>query len=112
MDPVNKWMTSIICIFIALLIAIVWKAGAGRYEMVVMPSQYDNHQVIYVLDTKSGDVEGKLQPEDTFLTKEGKVRNYFVEVKKEKPSWRNNYNSTYTPKKRSNNVYGQNPTRQ
>jgi hypothetical protein len=112
MDPVNKWLVTIIIMFTVLIATIGWKSGSGRYEMTVMPSQYDNHQTIYVLDTRSGDVEAKLQSADDFLTKEGKVKNYFVTVKKEKPSWRNNYNNTYTPKKRRPHVYGQSPTYQ
>jgi len=65
MDPVNKWLTVIISFMIALLIVISYKAGSGRYSLAVSPSEsFPNHAVVYILDTKSGDVYVKLIDED------------------------------------------------
>jgi len=61
MDPINKWLTVIIGFMIALLIVISYKAGSGRYEFTVKKSvQFSDHAVVYVLDTKKGDVYAKL----------------------------------------------------
>ncbi len=65
MDPINKWLTVIIGFMLALLIIISWKAGSGRYEFSVQKSTlFSNHAVVYVLDTKNGDVRAKLVSED------------------------------------------------
>jgi len=65
MDPVNKWLTVIICFMIALLVTINVKGGIGQYAFETRPSTvFSDTDVVYVLDTKSGDVYVKLINED------------------------------------------------
>jgi len=65
MDPVNKWLTVIIMFMIALLITINVKGGVGQYAFETRPSTvFSGIDVVYVLDTKSGDVYVKLIDED------------------------------------------------
>lgn len=65
MDPVNKWLTTVILFMVALLFVIGWKAGAGRYEFAVQSSSIlKNHSVVYVLDTTDGNVKARLVNED------------------------------------------------
>ena len=65
MDPVNKWLTTIIIFMAAVVIVIAWKAGSGRYDVVVEVSQtIEAHSVVYVVDTKSGAVFAKLVDEN------------------------------------------------
>lgn len=60
MDPVNKWLWTIVAFMTALIIVISIKAGSGTYEMVVMPSKVlSNHDVVYVLNTKSGEIRAR-----------------------------------------------------
>lgn len=60
MDPVNKWIWTVVIFMAALIITIGWKAGAGTYEMVVMPSSLlKDHDIIYILDTKNGEVKAR-----------------------------------------------------
>lgn len=81
MDPVNKWLSVIILFMVALLIVIWHSSGAGRYEMTVMPSStYAKHYVIFVLDTKDGNVNGKLVVEDEMLNGADKVRRNPIQV--------------------------------
>jgi hypothetical protein len=63
MDPVNKWITVVI-IFMAAVLIVLWKAQTGSYEFVVQKSTLlENHSVVYVLDKKSGEVQAKLVDE-------------------------------------------------
>lgn len=65
MDPVNKWLFTIIVFMAAVVALLFYKAGAGRYEFAVEKSSlFQNHAVVYVLDTKDGDVHAKLVDED------------------------------------------------
>ena len=65
MDPVNKWLLTVI-IFMAGVLFVMWHvAGAGRYEFAVEKSTlFEKHAVVYVLDTKDGDVKAKLFDEN------------------------------------------------
>jgi len=65
MDPVNKWLLTVIC-FMAGVLVVMWHvAGSGRYEFAVERSSlFDKHAVVYVLDTKDGDVKAKLFDEN------------------------------------------------
>ena len=68
MDPVNKWLTTVILFMAAFLAVMFYKVGSGRYEMAVQPSTiYENHAVVYVLDTKDGNVHAKLVDEEDLL---------------------------------------------
>lgn len=72
MDPVNKWLWTIIVFMSALIIVVGWKAGSGRYEMeVVYSSTLENHDVIYVLDTKNGNIKARPWSHDEFKGKTG-----------------------------------------
>ena len=65
MDPVNKWLTTIIFFMAGVLIVMWHVGGAGRYEFVVEESTlFKNHAVVYVLDTKDGDVKAQLFDEN------------------------------------------------
>jgi hypothetical protein len=70
MDPVNKWLTTIILFMIALLIVIGWKAGSGRYELSVVPG-LEGFATVYVLDTKDGEVRAQMVNEYDELTNKG-----------------------------------------
>ena len=65
MDPVNKWLTTII-LFMAAVLFVLWSVGgAGRYELVVERSTlFTNHTVVYILDTKKGAVKAQLFDEN------------------------------------------------
>ena len=65
MDPVNKWITVVI-LFMAAVLYVGWSAGgSGRYELAVEKSTvFENHAVVYVLDTKDGDVRAQLVDEN------------------------------------------------
>jgi len=65
MDPVNKWLTTIILLMLGVLF-VMWHVGTvGKYEFAVEKSTlFDNHAVVYVLDTKSGDVKAQLVDEN------------------------------------------------
>jgi hypothetical protein len=65
MDPVNKWLTTII-FFMAAVLFVMWHStGAGRYELAVEKSTlFENHAVVYVLDTKDGEVKAQLVDEN------------------------------------------------
>ena len=65
MDPVNKWLTVIIAFMVALIVVVSYKAGSQRYEMTIQPSSFfENHAIVYVLDTKSGEVKAQLFDEN------------------------------------------------
>ncbi len=61
MDPVNKWLLTII-LFMSGVLIVAWNIGSvGRYAFVVERSlQFPDHAVVYVLDTKKGDVKAQL----------------------------------------------------
>ncbi len=62
MDPVNKWLTVVI-LFMASALFVFWKVGSvSRYEMQVLSTGADS-AVIYVLDTKEGDVHAQIVDE-------------------------------------------------
>jgi len=65
MDPVNKWLTTII-LFMSAVLLLMWNvSGAGRYEFAVEESTlFKNHAVVYVLDTKDGEVKAQLVDEN------------------------------------------------
>lgn len=68
MDPVNKWLTVIILFMIATLYVLWSIGGSGRYAVVVQESVlFSNHAVVYVLDTKDGDVKAKLVDENDLV---------------------------------------------
>lgn len=58
MDPVNKWLTTFIIFMVTLILVVSWSAGSGRYEMSVLGTEEGSH-VVYVLDTKSGEVQSR-----------------------------------------------------
>ena len=95
MDPVNKWLTVIICMFIAMICVVGWKAGSGRYEITTMESSHENHQVVYVLDTKTGKVTASLHDQGTHFTEKGKKRDYAVVVKTDSDDGRKVYDYGY-----------------
>lgn len=65
MDPVNKWLTTIILFMMAVLLLMWNVAGAGRYEFTVKESTlFDSYVVVYILDTKDGEVKAQLVNED------------------------------------------------
>ena len=65
MDPVNKWLLTVISFMVGIL-AVMWHvSGSGRYEFAVERSSlFDKHAVVYVLDTKDGDVKAQLFDEN------------------------------------------------
>ena len=65
MDPVNKWLLTVISFMVGIL-AVMWHvSGSGRYEFAVERSTlFDKHAVVYVLDTKDGDVKAQLFDEN------------------------------------------------
>ena len=65
MDPVNKWLTTVILFMIGVLIVLGYTAGSGKYEFVVAESTLlSNHAVVYVLNTKTGNVDAQLVDEN------------------------------------------------
>lgn len=75
MDPVNKWLLTVILFMAATLAVIGWKAGSGRYEMAVAPSAViEGHYVVSVLDTKDGEVHSKLISEQDLMYNDGRVK--------------------------------------
>ena len=69
MDPVNKWLFTVILFMSAFLAVVGYKAGSGRYEMQVVDSQYfEKTRIVYVLDTKDGTVRAKMHLEEDLLT--------------------------------------------
>lgn len=68
MDPVNKWLAVIILFMISVLFVLWHKGGSGQYEMVVEDSTlFANHAVVYVLDTKNGNIKAQLVDEQELL---------------------------------------------
>lgn len=65
MDPVNKWLMTVIFLMIGVLF-VMWHVGTvGRYEFAVEKSTlFDSHAVVYVLDTKDGEVRAQLVDEN------------------------------------------------
>ena len=75
MDPVNKWLLTIMVFFTAFLGVMYYTAGSGRYQMTVLESELvPNHKVVFVLDTKDGEVKAQLANEED-LQYDGKPRN-------------------------------------
>jgi len=75
MDPVNKWLTTVILFMAATLAVLYYTAGSGRYTMITATSAlYKNHAVIYVLDTKDGIVQAKLVDENELVFKDGRTK--------------------------------------
>jgi len=65
MDPINKWLTTVIFFMIAMLFVMWHIGGAERYEFAVEKSTlFSNHAVVYVLDTKDGEVKAQLVDEN------------------------------------------------
>jgi capsular polysaccharide biosynthesis protein len=95
MDPVNKWLTLVAVLFITLIIAIVWKAGGGKYEIYVTDSTYENYQMVYVLNTRNGEVKAKMHYLGEHMTKEEKVKDYAVDVIDELNPGRYSYKYSY-----------------
>lgn len=59
MDPVHKWIM-VIVLFMAAAIFAAFKIGAaGSWQMQVVPYS-STHDMIYVLNTKTGEIQGKL----------------------------------------------------
>lgn len=83
MDPVNKWLTVICCFALALLCVIAYVGGSGKYAIYVTGSDYEGYQMVYVVNTKNGQVKAKLHNTDVHLDNVGKVRNYAVDVVEE-----------------------------
>lgn len=110
MDPVNKWLCVIIAMFMALIITIGWKSGSGRYELTAVDSAYENHQIVYVLDTKSGEVTATLHNQEDHFTDKGKLRSYAIIVKKGSDDGRDTYynrdQDIYKPKTSKSQNYG------
>ena len=72
MDPVNKRLWTIIVFMTALIVVISYKAGSGRYEMqVVHFKALKDHDLVYILDTKSGDIKARALSHDKFKLKTG-----------------------------------------
>ncbi len=72
MDPVNKWLWTIILFMTTLIIVISFKAGSGRYEMqVVHFKALKSHDLIYVLDTKNGEIRARVLDHEKFRLKTG-----------------------------------------
>jgi len=70
MDVVNKWILVIILFMSALIGAMIYMngSGSGRYQMSVQLSNIsDQAAVVYVLDTKTGEVQAKLVNEEFSL---------------------------------------------
>jgi len=65
MDPVNKWLMTVIFFMLGILF-VMWHVGTvGRYEFAVEKSAlFANHAVVYVLDTKDGEVKAQLVDEN------------------------------------------------
>jgi hypothetical protein len=75
MDPVNKWLTVVI-LFMASMVFALWNiSGSGRYTMVVETSTLlKNHAVVYVLDTKDGNVSATLVAEDDMMADKTSIK--------------------------------------
>lgn len=74
MDPVNKWLTVVILFMIAVLCVMGYKAGSSRYAFTVTKStMFEQHAVVYILDTKNGVVKAQLFAEDD-LQYNGKIK--------------------------------------
>ncbi len=72
MDPVNKWLWTIILFMTTLIIVIGFKAGSGRYEMqVVHFKALKNHDLVYILDTKDGTIKARALDHEKFRIKTG-----------------------------------------
>jgi len=95
MDVVNKWLTLIGVMGAILIITVGWKAGSGKYAIYVTDAPYEDYQMVYTVNTRSGEVKGKMHHLGEHFTKDGQVRDYAVKViKKEDPnqySYRYNY---------------------
>lgn len=76
MDPVNKWLTTIIIFMIVLILAVFYTGGAQRYEFSTSSSiSFPDSTVVYVLDTKTGKVYGKIVNESEMTYAEKPNRN-------------------------------------
>lgn len=92
MDPVNKWLLTIISFMIAVLAVLYYTAGSGRYQMTITRSALvAGHSVVYVLDTKDGEVKAQLASEED-LQYDGRPRNTSKTVFSIDPPNRYGYN--------------------
>lgn len=66
MDPVNRWLTLVACFMIVVVIALFKVGGENRWQMEVM-SYSETHDMVYVLDTKTGEIKGKLHDKNEHL---------------------------------------------
>jgi hypothetical protein len=102
MDPVNKWLWVII-IFMGVLVFSLFKIGGeGRYDMQVMEYS-DTHDLVYLLDTKSGEIKAKVHAKSVHIVEKGGeiwADTKWKDVHKEKRrnTYYNNYNA---PKNRT-----------
>ena len=84
MDVVNKWLLMIGCFFTALIITLGWTSGSGKYSVYVTDSPYVGYQMVYVVNTRSGEVKAKMHSIDEHVAKNsGKVKDYLVDVVKD-----------------------------
>ena len=80
MDPITKWILTIIGMFITLIIVMALGAGAGKYSIYVTDSPYEGYSMVYVVNTKSGEVKAKLHRIEDHISKNGKVKDYAEDV--------------------------------
>lgn len=70
MDVVNKWLMVVILFMAALVGAMIYMngSGSGRYQLAVNPSTLNTKfATVYVLDTKTGEVQAKIVDEEYSL---------------------------------------------
>lgn len=75
MDPVNKWLFLVAAFMIALVVALAKVGGEGRYEMKVS-SYSETHEMVYILDTKTGELKSKLVPYGEHIEKNAAGEHY------------------------------------
>jgi hypothetical protein len=88
MDPVNKWLTTIIIFMIVLILTVFYTGGSQRYEFLTSRSiLFPDSTAVYVLDTKTGKVYGKIVNESdmTYAEKPSRDPSQVFEV----PSYMN-----------------------
>lgn len=84
MDPVNKWLTAFLFFGILLIVALWNSGGSGRYQMQVVDSLMPDHDMVYVIDTKTGKIEGKLSDQKDRLLRDGQPQTSWDVVRPEK----------------------------
>lgn len=97
MDPVHKWLTVVILFMIAVVFAAFKIGGSGRWEMQVIPYS-TSHDMVYMLDTKTGKIVGKMHDRRKHLSTNGDGNSYAYE------SWE----TVHSPK--TYNSYGRSRT--